>query len=62
VDAGARAEALGNPKVANVLLLGATIKSMGLQGIAWSKILKENVKAELLELNQKALETGMSLV
>ena len=44
VDAAEHARNMGNPKVMNVILLGATVKSMGLEYIDWEKIIKENVK------------------
>jgi indolepyruvate ferredoxin oxidoreductase beta subunit len=62
IDAAKEAEALGNSKVMNVIILGTIVKSMGLQDINWEKIIKENVKERFVELNLKALEVGMSLV
>lgn len=61
IDAAAKAAELGNPKVMNVILLGATVQSMALEKIDWPKIFKENVKASLLDLNLKAFETGRRL-
>ncbi|MBV7274496.1 indolepyruvate oxidoreductase subunit beta [Clostridium sp. PL3] len=62
IDAQKHAEELGNSKVANVILLGAIIKSMELEKIDWEKIIRDNVKPKFVELNLKALETGMNLV
>lgn len=62
VDAAAKASELGNPKVMNVILLGAAIRSMGLGSIDWARIIRENVKPAFVELNLKALEVGMGLV
>lgn len=62
VNAANKAEELGNSKVMNVILLGATIKSMGLQDINWEKIIRDNVKERFVDLNLKAIEVGMSLV
>ena len=62
IDAAKHAEALGNSKVMNVILLGAIIKSMGLMEIDWEKIIKENVKPQFVELNMKAIKAGMDLV
>ncbi|MBP1626346.1 MAG: pyruvate ferredoxin/flavodoxin oxidoreductase, partial [Holophagaceae bacterium] len=49
-------------KVMNVILLGATVKSMGLDTLDWERIIKENVKPALAELNIKALQLGMAQV
>lgn len=62
IDAAKQAEALGNSKVMNVILLGAIIKSMKLDHIDWAKIIRDNVKPQLVELNLKAFEVGINLV
>lgn len=62
VNASGEAEKLGNPKVMNVISLGVIIKAMGLEEIDWEKILKDNIKENLIDLNLKAIEIGMSLV
>lgn len=62
VDAGGEAEKVGNPRVMNIILLGALIKAMGLEEINWEKILRDNMKENLIEINLKALEAGMNLV
>ncbi len=62
IDAASKAVMLGNSKVMNVILLGALIKSMGLDEIDWNSILEKNVKAKFVELNKQALEAGMALV
>ncbi|SHN53228.1 indolepyruvate oxidoreductase subunit beta [Desulfitobacterium chlororespirans] len=62
IDAARQAEALGNPKVMNVILLGTIITAMNLKAIDWAKIIRDNVKPQLAELNIQALEVGMSLV
>lgn len=61
IDAAKQATELGNPKVMNVILLGTTIKAMGLEDIDWEKIIKDNVKPQFVELNLKAIEVGMGL-
>lgn len=61
INASAEAEKLGNSKVMNVILLGAIIKAMGLENINWAKILKDNIKEKLYDINMKALEVGMNL-
>lgn len=62
IDAASKAAMLGNSKVMNVILLGALIKSMGLDEIDWNSILEKNVKAKFVELDKQALEAGMALV
>lgn len=62
INASDEAEKLGNPRVMNIILLGAIIKAMGLEEINWDKILRENMKEKLVDINLKALEVGMKLV
>lgn len=62
VDAAKEAEKLGNIKVMNIILLGSIIKAMRLEEIDWNKILNNNIKANLVDINLKALEAGMKLV
>lgn len=62
IDAAKYAEELGNSKVMNVILLGATVKSMGLENIDWENIIKENVKERFIDINIEAFKKGTSLV
>ncbi|MPW25688.1 indolepyruvate oxidoreductase subunit beta [Alkalibaculum sp. M08DMB] len=62
VDAANKAIELGNAKVMNVIMLGSIIKLMNLEEINWDKILEENVKAQFIDLNMKALKVGIDLV
>ncbi len=62
IDAAKHARDIGNPRVMNVILLGATIKSMGLDYINWEKIIKENVKEQFVDINIKAFKRGISLI
>lgn len=62
IDAAGEAEKIGNTKVMNIILLGAIIKTMSLEEINWEQILRDNMKPNLVEINLKALEVGMSLV
>lgn len=62
VDAFKEAESLGNTKVLNMILLGAIVQLMGLNEIDWNAIIAEQVKPAFLELNQRALALGRSLV
>jgi indolepyruvate ferredoxin oxidoreductase beta subunit len=62
VDATRLAGELGNEKAANMILLGTIIKAMGLEHIDWDAILEANMKPQFLELNKKALQTGINAV
>ena len=59
LDASRMAEELGTVKAANVILLGALIKAMGLDDIDWETIVRNNVKAKFADLNADALKKGM---
>jgi indolepyruvate ferredoxin oxidoreductase beta subunit len=62
VDAFKDAQALGNPKVLNIVLLGTVIKMMNLTHIDWNSIIADEVKPQFVEINQKALAKGLDLV
>ena len=57
------AEALGNAKAMNVVLLGALVEAMALPGkIDWEKIIRSTVKPAFAELNVQAFRTGREQV
>jgi indolepyruvate ferredoxin oxidoreductase beta subunit len=60
-DAGEEAVKLGNAKVMNIILLGAAIKLMELEGINWDEIIRKNVKSAFVDINLKALRRGQEL-
>jgi indolepyruvate ferredoxin oxidoreductase beta subunit len=62
INATKLAEKLGNSKVMNIILLGATVKAMGLTDIDWEGIVRENVPVKFTELNLEAIRQGMELV
>jgi indolepyruvate ferredoxin oxidoreductase beta subunit len=62
VNAFKDAQALGNPKVLNIVLLGTVIKMMNLTHIDWNSIIADEVKPQFVEINQKALAKGLDLV
>lgn len=62
VDAAAEAVKLGNPKVMNIILLGATIELMALNDIDWDTIIRRNVKPAFTDVNIQALQRGRQLV
>ncbi len=61
LDGQAMARELGNPRVMNIILLGALIKQLGLEEIDWLRVIAENVKEKYVHLNQEALKLGLGL-
>jgi indolepyruvate ferredoxin oxidoreductase beta subunit len=57
-DAGAVAARLGSVKAQNIVLLGALVKCMGLDGIDWRTVLMDIVPPKTRELNVRAFEAG----
>ena len=53
------AESLGNGKAMNIVLFGALVKKMGLTDIDWEAQIKDNVKANFVDLNLKAFQAGL---
>lgn len=62
IDAANIAEKIGNPKIMNVVLLGALIKAMELDFIDWENVIRKIVKEKFVEMNIKALNEGKELV
>lgn len=62
INAFEEAEKLGNSKTMNIILLGTIIKAMNLEEINWDKILKDNIKENLVDINLKALQIGINLL
>jgi indolepyruvate ferredoxin oxidoreductase beta subunit len=60
-DADKIAFELGSPKVMNIVLLGVIIGKMGLAGINWEEIIRNNVKANFADINIAALHRGIEL-
>ncbi|MDR1574709.1 MAG: indolepyruvate oxidoreductase subunit beta [Treponema sp.] len=52
------AKELGNSRVMNIVLLGALVKAMNIQGIDWEAGIRKNVKKGFEELNIKAFQAG----
>ena len=61
-EAGKIAGELGNDKAMNIVLMGAMIKALGMDGIDWKPIIEKNVKKNFIDLNLKAFEAGENLV
>lgn len=62
LDATQIASDLGNPKSANVVLLGALIQAMDLHDIDWKAIIAKTVKKNFIDINIQAFEAGMAAV
>ena len=60
LDATKIATDLGNPKSANVVLLGALIEALGLHDIDWRSIIAKTVKPAFVDINLKAFDAGMA--
>ncbi|MGI6204592.1 MAG: indolepyruvate oxidoreductase subunit beta [Anaerovoracaceae bacterium] len=60
LKAGDMAEELGNPKAMNVVLLGALVKAMDVEGVDWHAAVKNNVKKGFEDLNIKAFDAGFN--
>ncbi|MBE3593173.1 MAG: indolepyruvate oxidoreductase subunit beta [Thermoanaerobacter sp.] len=62
VDADKIAESLGNIKAQNIVLLGVLVKYLGLQGIDWEEVIKNNVPQKFVELNTNAFRKGLEVI
>ena len=61
LDASEEARKLGSLRVMNIILLGASVRQLGLEEIDWSGVIAANVKPQYVALNQQAFELGKSL-
>lgn len=61
IEAAKTAAELGNPRVMNVVLLGAAVKSLGLSNDGWSKTLRVCVPPHALDVNERAFQAGLNL-
>lgn len=62
LDATQIASDLGNPKSANVVLLGALIQAMELHDIDWKSIIAKTVKKNFVDINLQAFEAGVAAI
>lgn len=58
LDAGRMARELGNPRVANTILLGALSTALDFPAEDWQAVLARSVPAKTVELNRRAFELG----
>jgi len=61
IDAHSLAEELGNPKVMNVIMLGAIVNVMNVENLDFVQAIKDNVKPQYIDINIKALEVGLNI-
>lgn len=60
MDASEEARKLGNPRVMNIILLGASVRQLGLEKINWAQVIADNIRPQYVELNRRAFEVGLS--
>lgn len=61
VDGLSIAAAIGNPRVANTVLLGAVAKHLQLDYQVWQAAMAKMIPAKVLEVNIKAFDAGRAL-
>ncbi|QIB68939.1 indolepyruvate oxidoreductase subunit beta [Aminipila butyrica] len=61
VKAAEIAQSLGNSKAMNIVLLGALVRAMNVEGVDWKKAVASSVKESFIELNLKAFDAGYNL-
>lgn len=61
IKAGEEAERLGNIRAQNIVLLGALVKSMGLEDVDWKALIARLVPAKAAELNLRAFDVGYAM-
>lgn len=62
LDAAAIAGSLGNTKCMNVVLFGALVKALGMDGIDWEKVIRETVPPKFIDLNLAAYRAGYAAI
>jgi indolepyruvate ferredoxin oxidoreductase beta subunit len=61
ISAAEIAESLGNARVMNIVLLGALVRAMNIEGIDWSAVIRRNVKKDYVAINIRAFEAGYAI-
>ena len=56
------AQAIGNVKTVNIILLGCMAKTLNISKIKWENAIKNHVPPKLIDINIKAFETGYKLL
>jgi len=52
------AASLGNARVMNIVLLGALVKALGIEGIDWDAVIRSSVKPVFADINAQAFRAG----
>lgn len=60
IDASDKAVELGNIRVQNIILLGALVKALDLDGIDFRSYVEKLVKKDFVDINLKAFDLGFS--
>lgn len=60
LNAGEIATRLGNVKAQNIVLLGALVKGIRLEGIDWEAVLRELIPSRMYDLNVEAFKAGQA--
>jgi len=62
IDATKEAVEMGNPKVANVIMLGGFSALLDIDPDIWESVVLERVPSKLVDLNRRAFRAGCSLI
>lgn len=61
IRAAETAEKLGSIKAQNIVLLGALVKAMGLDGVDWKALVGAMVPPKAVEMNLAAYDAGYNM-
>ncbi|MDO4572406.1 MAG: indolepyruvate oxidoreductase subunit beta [Clostridia bacterium] len=61
IKAAETAEKLGSIRAQNIVLLGALVKALKLDGVDWKALVKKHVPPKAVEMNLKAYDAGYSM-
>ena len=61
IDAKSVANELGEPRSANIVMLGLTVKALGIENIDWVSKIKKFLPAKVHDVNIQAFEKGLGL-
>lgn len=53
---------IGNPKVMNLVLFGALVEAMALDGVDWEPVIRDSVKPAFVEANLEAFRAGREAI
>ncbi len=60
INATKTAEELGNVRSQNIVLLGAIVRTLGLERLDWAQVIKEFLPDKLHDINIKAFNAGLN--